>query len=386
MAPLPPLAWEPDPRWVLGDPTHVGWRSWYSAPAMTPEPGRALRRRIVLGTAISIGALVAPNAASAHDYWMVPQPLVAPGDQEVTVSLLVGEDFVAEEEKVHQAGRATRFVHLHGETSTDLLPAAVEGAAPILRVRVAGAGGHLFALDRNPAKIEMPAAKFDEYLRHEGLDEVAAERTRRGESSISGRERYTRHLKALVQVGDARDGSFAKVLGQPLEIVPERDPAFAAPGERLPVKVQFRGAPLAGARIEAFSRVGDDVRGADLRTDGRGLVEIPIDRRGVWLIRMVHMVRCDGCADADWESMWASYVFASRPPEGGTVTAPPMLAHPKGKPEENRTGRNLGIGVAIALPIVSLAAFLLLRRRRALNQGGERPQEREVHKNAGSTK
>jgi uncharacterized GH25 family protein len=335
---------------------------------MTPDLGRALPRRIALGAAISLGALVAPRAASAHDYWMVPQPLVAPGDQEVAVSLFVGEAFVAEEEKVHQAGRAARFVHLHGETSTDVLPAAAEGAAPILRVRVAGAGGHLFALDRNAAKIEMPAAKFDEYLRHEGLLEVAAERARRGESSISGRERYTRHLKALVQVGDARDGSFAKVVGQPLEIVPERDPAFAAPGDRLPVKVRFRGAPLAGARIEALSRVDDDVRGADLRTDERGLVEIPIDRRGVWLIRMVHMVRCEGCADADWESMWASYIFASRPPEGGTVAAPPMLARPKGK--ENRAGRNLGIGVAIALPLASLAAFLLLRRRRAPTEGG----------------
>jgi hypothetical protein len=38
------------------------------------------------------------------------------------------------------------------------------------------------------------------------------------------------------------------------------------------------------------------------------------------------MVRCTGCADADWESFWTSYTFASADPSGKAVAAPSMLA------------------------------------------------------------
>lgn len=322
------------------------------------------RHYLGMSAAILSGSLIAPRAASAHDYWMVPDPLVTPGPHQVDLSLFVGEGFVAEEKKPYQRGRTTRFVHVRGGAAADLMASAVEGAAPLVRLRVAEPGGHLFVLDRNIAKIELAAAKFEDYLRHEGLEDVIAERERRGESSKLGRERYTRHLKALVQVGDARDDTFAKVMGQPLELVPESNPAFTAPGERLAFRVQFRGAPLAKARVEAFWRAGADIKGVTLTTDARGIVDIPIDRRGAWLVRMVHMVRCDGCADADWESMWASYVFASRPPDGGTVNAPLALGPSKSLANTDKTTRNVAIGAAILAALASIGAFFFLRRQR----------------------
>jgi hypothetical protein len=328
-------------------------------------PGDRRWRALLAGTAVSAAALGWAATASAHDYWMVPNPLVAPGEQEqITVSLFVGEDFVAEAEQPFEAARIPRLLHVRTAEGADLLPSAVEGATPMLRVRLAGSGGHLIALDRNLAKIELPAEKFEDYLHHEGLAQVTAERARRGESSKPGRERYTRCLKALVQLGDARDDAFAKVVGQTLELVPDSHPAFVAPGEKLPIRVLFHGAPLPKARVEAFSREGTGVRGAELTTDDRGLVEIPIDRRGVWLVRMAHMVRCEGCPDADWESTWASYVFASAPPGRGVVIAPPMLA-PKAAPESDGFMSRLWIGVAAAVALAaSLGALLVERRKR----------------------
>jgi uncharacterized GH25 family protein len=329
------------------------------------RPCRPLRlpRFIAAGRAAAFAAaLLLPRAATAHDYWMVPQQLVFPGEQEVAVSLFVGEDFAAEEERAFEGGRTSRFLHLHGGQSIDLVPAARDGSIPMLRLRVAGDGGHLLVLDRNIAKIELPPEKFETYLRHEAIDDVVAERARRGESAKPGRERYTRSLKALVQVGEERDETFAKAIGQTLELIPETNPVFAAPGERLGVKILFRGIPLANARIEAFSRAGAEVSGAEIRSDERGIALVPIDRRGVWLLRMVHMVRCDGCPDADWESTWASYVFASRPSDGGTVTAPAMMAAVQNKPDAPaRAGHIRFLVGAVAVALVAL--FFLARRR-----------------------
>jgi uncharacterized GH25 family protein len=319
-------------------------------------------RSALAPAAVAAGLLFSARPALAHDYWMVPAPLVTPAAQEVTLSLFVGEDFVAQDEKRFETARASRFSHLHGSETAEVLSLSAEGGAPILRLRVEGEGGHLFVLDRNLAKIELAPAKFEDYLRHEGLTAVLAERARRGESDKPGRERYTRCLKALVQVGAARDGTFGRVAGQALEIVPESDPGLAAPGDSLAVRVLFRGTPLQGARVEAFSREGADVKGQESATDEHGIAHVAVDRRGAWLLRMVHMVRCEGCADADWESTWASYVFASRPADGGTFAAPPMMA--PGSSTGSGGVRRWGPIAAGAL-LFGLGALLsILRRRR----------------------
>ncbi len=250
-------------------------------------------------------ATIAP-AAAAHDYWLVP--LSREGDV-VPVSLVVGEDFVIQEDKHFEGARTPRAVVVHRGRQE---PAeTVEGATPFLRMNVASVGGHLLVVDRNAATITLAPAEFETYLHSEGLDAVVEERARRGESSLPGRERYSRCLKALVQTGDAHDDTFAFDAHQTLEIVPDRDPVRALPGSTLGVAMKFHGEPLAGARFDALSRVGDDVQSKAYTTDDRGRASITIDRRAEWLVRTVHMTRCDRCTDADWESTWASYTFTS---------------------------------------------------------------------------
>jgi uncharacterized GH25 family protein len=256
--------------------------------------------------------LVAPDAR-AHDYWLEFQPLHPPADAELALTLWVGEDFAAEAEKPMQRHRTAALRHVTRAGDEDLLPRAVDGAAPLARVRLA-AGGHLFSLERNLARIDMRALKFNRYLRHEGLRAALAERKRSGERLRRARERYTRHLKAFVQVGDAADGVSTRVLGQRLELVPDRELAGLRPGERFGVVLRFEGAPLAGAQVEAFVRPpgGGAPRGQLGVTDAAGRVEFAATEAGAWLVRTVHMQRCRGCADADWESLWAGYAFALR--------------------------------------------------------------------------
>ena len=83
---------------------------------------------------------------------------------------------------------------------------------------------------------------------------------------------------------------FNRVVGQQLEIIPQRDPFKVKPGEKLPVKVIFEGKPLAGAGVE----IGDGktrMKEEDIpryQTDRDGVVELPISHGGLQLIAIDH--------------------------------------------------------------------------------------------------
>jgi hypothetical protein len=125
-----------------------------------------------------------------------------------------------------------------------------------------------------------------------------------------------------------RAARFARVSSRGVEDLRERP----AEGAQPVLTARFRGAPLAGVTVEALSRVGDDVRRARAVTDARGDVRFTLDREGTWLIRATHMVRCEGCADADWESFWSSYSFGLCAPGSATCAAAPMTVRPSNPP------------------------------------------------------
>lgn len=301
-------------------------------------------------TLLVVAVLALAGPAAAHDYWLVPSEHVVTSDRDVPVAMYVGENLVIEDEFGFERARTPRVNHVHHGQIDDLRNRSPDNVRPMLQLPVRGAGGHLLAIDRVPATVELDAAKFETYLREEGLDHVIAERARRGEAAARGRERYQRYIKTLVQHGSTRDDTYARVLDQTLEIIPEADPSFLAPGAKLPVRVMFRGQPLAGVRVAALSRNTEGVvvvRSAAYRTDANGRAQIAIDRRGTWLVRAVHMHRCEqGCAQVEWDSYWGAYTFAN------TAAAPAGSDH---------TQRYAIIVVAI-LALACIGWFLAGRR------------------------
>jgi len=269
---------------------------------------RSTARASVLGLLMLVA-----GPAQAHDYWLEFSPRTPSAGDELALSLWMGEDFGGVEQKGMELERTRVLRHLSATRDEDLREAAREGAAPIVRFPLREAGGHLLTLERTPAHLQLRALKFNRYLKHEGLRAAFAERKRAGERLQPARERYTRYIKAFVQVGEAADGQSTRVLGQRIELVPTRDLATVKPGERLALQVRFEGVPLAGVMVEAFVR--DDAgkpRGQQEVSDAQGLVEFTLERRGAWLVRTVHIQRCFGCEDAEWESFWAAYSFALR--------------------------------------------------------------------------
>lgn len=276
---------------------------------------RACSRRMstVRASVLGLLLLLVATPARAHDYWLEFSPRAPRTGDELALSLWVGEDFAAHEQKPMQRERTRVLRHLNAARDEDLREGARQGAAPIVKVPLREVGGHLLVLERTPAHLKMRALKFNRYLKHEGLQRAFAERKRAGERLQRARERYTRYLKAFVQVGEAADGQSTRVLGQRIELVPTRDVAAVKPGERLGVEVRFEGVPLAGVLVEAFVRdAAGKPQGQQQVSDAHGRVEFTLGQRGAWLVRTVHMQRCIGCDDADWESFWAAYSFALR--------------------------------------------------------------------------
>jgi uncharacterized GH25 family protein len=254
-------------------------------------------------------ALAAP-AARAHDFWIDPSSFHPAPGQRVLVRLRVGQHFRGDAVP-RDPSLLQRFsvVSKSGETPVPGVP----GAEPAGFATLTAPGLSLITYASGRSTVALDAAKFETYLSEEGLDAVRAERARKGQTAAPVKEVFSRCAKAFLNVGgEGADGAgFDRVLGLTLELIPEKDPTklrTAPGGAELPVRLLYRGKPLAGALVAGLPRDRPDAK-VTARTDAAGRARLRLDRPGVWLVKAVHMIPAPAAAGADWESFWASLTF-----------------------------------------------------------------------------
>lgn len=291
-----------------------------------PPPQQRLRRGVRKWW-IGWLAVVCAGACSAgaHDLWLEPETV--PGankSDDLALHLRLGDQFKTAEERPLQKDHVARFDLFSDRVRRrDLEAAGQEGQAPAARVR-REPGALLAVVDRTPRPITMERDRFNRYLEEEGQEAALAWRAQHGQGDQSGREVYTRYLKALVQdrdpAGSIPSTLYKRRVGQRLEILLENDPGRIGTDKRLTVKVLFEGKPLAGAKVFAYRRGagGGQEPAAALTeiTSAQGLAEFKLDQAGLWLVRLVH-VRVPAAErkpepSAPWESFWATYCFTVR--------------------------------------------------------------------------
>ncbi|HXU46306.1 MAG TPA: DUF4198 domain-containing protein [Thermoanaerobaculia bacterium] len=257
-----------------------------------------------LPAALPLFLAVSPLAA--HDFWIEPSTLEpAPGSR-VGVRLRVGENF-AGDPVPRDPARVVRFATIGpgGETPIQGVP----GGEPAGYAAIGPAGTYLLVFDSNRASVDLEAQKFEDYLKLEGLEKISDLRKKRGESAKPSHEVYSRKVKSLLIAGGEPGPGFDRVLGLDLELIPEKNPSTLKPGEALPVRLLFRGKPLAGALVVAHPR-SKPIEGAlRQRTDAEGRVRFHLPPGEVWLVKSVNMIEAPKDANADWESFWASLTF-----------------------------------------------------------------------------
>ncbi|MEQ1800981.1 MAG: DUF4198 domain-containing protein [Gammaproteobacteria bacterium] len=260
-----------------------------------------------LSAAIVAGiTLCQATPALAHDFWIEPsafRPAPGPG---LPVTLRVGEDF---------NGTSQPFVP---DWFVDFSVSSVAGREPVkgfvgddpaATLAINAPGLRLIGYHSNRAFVDLEAGRFDKYLEKEGLEAIRQLRRERRQEAVNGREYYSRCAKSLVNAGEKPGAGFDRELGYPLELIPRTNPYALVPGKALPVALHYQGKPLAGVLVIAFT-ADQPARRIQARTNREGLVTLPLDHAGRWLVKAVHMIEVpDSDPAADWESFWASLTF-----------------------------------------------------------------------------
>lgn len=249
-------------------------------------------------------------SAFAHEYWLEPDKFFLAPDEKTAVRLFVGDGLKKEEEKPFQISRTNLFRLFSLKNDSDLKKMAANEAMPIYNFSAGSSGDYLLALERNWSYIKLDAQKFEDYLREDGMEYVIGEREKLGERAMEGRERYSRFIKTILQVGERRGVTYKKKVGLKMEIIPLENPYSKKRGDQLKLQILFDGKPLADKSVFADSRDGEQSTNQKLKTDSNGKIVVKLERSGVWLIRLVFMRRCEqDCAETDWESYWGAFSF-----------------------------------------------------------------------------
>lgn len=258
-----------------------------------------------------LGVALVTSLATAHEFWMEPSKFRVGAGEAIGVRLMVGDGFPGEV-RPRDPTKLREFVMLGAKGREELK--GIDGETPAGWVRAAEPGNHVIGYRSSATPIDMTAEKFEAYLREEGLDHVVAEREKAGETNKPVLEHFSRAAKSIVNVGGTHDEGHLAQLGYPVEITPSVDPYLARSGDALKFKVTMDGAPRAGMKVHAFFQ-GDVKHRLEGLTDADGVLELTLDRPGVWMLATIRMNRAPEGSGADWESIWASLTFELQPAE-----------------------------------------------------------------------
>lgn len=273
-------------------------------------PGtRGLTVSIVIGVA---GVLLATTLAAAHDMFMKPARFFVGENASVLVRVLNGTFSTSENSIARPRVADISVVSPAGRTTVDTSRWNAAGDTSTFEVRTAGAGTYVLGASTRPNQIRMSADTFDMYLAEDGIPDLLAARRKAGDHTPAT-ERYSKHIKALLQVGDARSEHYATALGYPAEIIPLANPYALRPGSSFRFRALVDGAPVANQYVLYGGRTptGARIEQRNVRTDASGVAAIPLRGAGVWYVKFIHIARLRGDS-ADYESKWATLTFEVR--------------------------------------------------------------------------
>ena len=262
----------------------------------------------------SVGALLCPPLAPAHDFWVQPATFWLEPQAPTSLTLQVGHGPLRQRSPI-QLNRITRFDAITPNgTTLGLHDNLHPGSGPedgYVRFSTAGAYVLVLETDRH-AQSHLPAIRFNDYLMVEGLTPAIRERARTHRMDVDGSENYGRCAKSIVQVGPATVDSQAQVtrrLGLRLEIVPEHNPYAGALPARLPVRVFYEDLPLPGALVKLTNLEHDDAPLETHVTDGLGRASFTIPARSNWLLNVVWTKPLPASSETDFETLFSSLSF-----------------------------------------------------------------------------
>ncbi len=254
---------------------------------------------------IFVALALTTGPASAHEFWIAPADYTLTADQPLVAELRVGEGFVGDTFP-YLPPRFTRFDVI---ASDEVLPMPGRmGDSPAVNVAGLPSGLLVLAYVSTASTVTYTDAEtYDRFLREEGLDFAVARNAARGLEPVGLTERFTRHAKSLVAVGEGAGQD--RRLGLKVEIVAGANPYTDDTSDGLPVQAFRDDAPFANMLLRVLARGPDgSVTETRLITDDEGRTTIPAMPGATLLANIVALDEETGAAQ--WHSHWASLTFA----------------------------------------------------------------------------
>lgn len=273
-----------------------------------------MKLRTTTAAVAAVAGLLTAMPALAHEMFLKAKEYVVAPTSDQVVRLMNGT-FDKSENSIGRDRMADVSIAANGRVTSPPEDAWYDDSnSSYLRYRTGESGTYVIGVSTQPSMIELSRDDFIAYLRHDGiLDTLATFENDNEQSEV--RERYSKHVRAVVQVGDRRSSDFSEPLGYPVEILLEQNPYDLNIGDELSFRVLFNGEPVANQIVRA-SYEGFHGRDAsnhhanayNLRTDEDGRARFRLTDKAVWYIALIHMEKIDE-AEVDYESNWATVTF-----------------------------------------------------------------------------
>ena len=263
-------------------------------------------------TLTTILLLVSATLLLAHDLFLKLETYFVPPNASIRVAVLNGS-FAASEGPV----TPDRLLDLSlvGPVQRRAIARTAwkpSGDSTWLTVQTGAAGTYVIGASLSPRQIALTADEFNSYLKEDGIPDILNARTLNGELGVAVRERYQKHVKAVLQVGDTRTEAYAAVLGYPAEIIPLSNPYAAKIGDTLAVRALVDGKPIASQMLlSGGERDGQAIAENWARSDTAGVARFALTEAGKWYIKFIRMVPVSGDS-VNYESKWATLTFEVR--------------------------------------------------------------------------
>ena len=303
---------------------------------MKPSSYLGRRRAAVLRRAMGIASaavalILVAAIADAHDLFLRPSDFIVRPNASVHVRVLNGTFTTSEapvaRSRLYDLSVAGPEGIAHPDTTGWTLSTGA-GTSPAAEsawhVELGRSGTYLLGASVRPSTIALTGAQFNEYLQEDGLPDVLAARRKAGELGEPARERYSKHVKALVRAESSRtrgadagaDTAYRSVLGYVAELIPLEDPYSLHPGGVLHVRALVDGAPVSNQVVLAGGRTsaGVPIPERAVRTGADGVAAIALRGSGTWYVKFIQMSAVPASArdSVNYESKWATLTFALR--------------------------------------------------------------------------
>ncbi|HZK78460.1 MAG TPA: DUF4198 domain-containing protein [Gemmatimonadaceae bacterium] len=247
----------------------------------------------------------------AHDFFFRANSFFVTPGATVHLRALNGTFSKSENSITRDRLRDLSVVGPGGHDHPDTASWSTTGDTSVLTVKVGAQGTYVVGASLKPREITLKSPDFNKYLADDGIPDILALRKKKAEMGKDATERYSKHIKALVQAGSKRDGNYATILGYPAELVPLDNPYSVRAGGSIRVRSMVDGKPAGNQLIVSGGRTPAGGRFPERRvhSDASGVARVPLPKSGQWYVKFIHMVPFTGAEKIDYESKWATLTF-----------------------------------------------------------------------------